>query len=89
MKEQRPCRQELLEWINVVSFAVNESALFLDTHPECTEALEYFEEFSSRRKQALKEYEKYYGPLTADTAASCQERWKWINGPWPWQEGGC
>ena len=45
MSEQRPCRHELMEWINIVSFAVDDVKLFLDTHPCNTEALEYFEEF--------------------------------------------
>lgn len=89
MNEQRPCRQELLEWINIVSFAVDDVKLFLDTHPCNQEALEYFEEFKNHRIQALKEYAKYYGPLTIDTASSCEDRWKWIDEPWPWQEGGC
>ena len=40
--------------------------------------------------EALKEYANLYGPLTVDTAAhNCTERWRWINEPWPWQEGGC
>ena len=53
----RPCRTELLNHINAVSFAVD----------------------------AMN-----FGPLTIDTAtASCSEYWKWINEPWPWQEGGC
>ena len=72
------------------SFAVDDVKLFLDTHPNCPEALEFFDEFKKQRVQALKEYAKYYGPLTVDTAVpSCSDRWNWINEPWPWQEGGC
>ena len=86
----KPCRKELLHWINVVSFAVYDAQLFLDTHPDCKDALEYFYEYNQLRNEALKEYAKYYGPLTIDTAAaSCSDRWNWINEPWPWQEGGC
>ncbi len=85
----KPCRSDLLRWINVVSFATDDAKLFLDTHPDCTEALEYFNEYNKLRKQALKEYALYYGPLTLDTAANCADQWKWINEPWPWQEGGC
>ena len=55
-----------------------------------TNALAYFHEYSKLRNQALKEYAKYYGPLTIDTTmTSCTDRWNWINEPWPWQEGGC
>ena len=90
MNENRPCKKELLEWINIVSFAVDDVKLFLDTHPNCTEALDFFDEFKKQRVQALKQYASAYGPLTVDTADySCAERWNWINEPWPWQEGGC
>ena len=61
----------------------------LDTHPCNTEALEFYEEFKNQRMQALQEYAKYYGPLTLDTMCTPADKWKWIDTPWPWQEGGC
>ncbi len=83
-------RKELLCYIDQVSFTVDDIQLYLDTHPWDMEALKCFQEYSQKRNQALKEYANMYGPLTIDTAAnSCVERWKWINEPWPWQEGGC
>lgn len=86
----KPCRKDLLQWINVVSFAVDDVKLFLDTHPDNQEALNYFHEYNQLRNQALREYSQHYGPLTLDSAsASCSDRWNWINEPWPWQEGGC
>ncbi len=86
----KPCRKELLEHINAVSFAVDDIKLFLDTHPENQEALSSFYKYSEMRNAALKEYASYYTPLTIDTAVdSCTDRWNWINEPWPWQEGGC
>ena len=36
---KRPCRRELLDWINVVSFAADDTKLYLDTHPGSQEAL--------------------------------------------------
>ena len=89
MTENRPCREDLLHWINVASFAVNETQLFLDTHPCNTEAMKYFEEMKSQRTAALNEYAKHYGPLTMDTIHTPVEHWKWIHSPWTWQEGGC
>lgn len=88
-ERRRPCRKELLDWINAVSFAADDSKLFLDTHPQDQNALRYFEEMKMHRVEALKEYAKYYGPLTLDTASVASDRWCWINEPWPWQEGGC
>ena len=48
------------------------------------------EKYQEMRKCALREYAKYYSPLTIDTVRtdSC-ENWNWIDEPWPWQEGGC
>ena len=36
---ERPCRKDLLDHINAVSFAVDDVKLFLDTHPCDEDAL--------------------------------------------------
>lgn len=89
MTDQKPCRQDLLNWINIVSFAVDDIKLFLDTHPHNQEALTYFEEYKCMRNKALNEYARFYGPLTVDTADTPDDCWKWVSEPWPWQIGGC
>lgn len=90
LNDNRISRQELLHRINVASFSVDDVKLFLDTHPENSEALAWFHEYSRIRNDALREYARLYYPLTIDTASvSCSDYWKWINEPWPWQEGGC
>ena len=53
MADNRPCKAELLDWINTVSFVCDDTKLFLDTHPCNTEALEFYEEFKNQRMQAL------------------------------------
>ena len=45
MADNRPCKAELLDWINTVSFVCDDTKLFLDTHPCNTEALEFYEEW--------------------------------------------
>lgn len=89
MMKNCPCREDLLHWINIVSFAVNDVQLFLDTHPDCQEALAFFEEMKCQRTAALQEYASLYGPLTIDTTCTDRERWQWVQSPWPWQKGGC
>ena len=90
MAATKPCRADLLQWINAVSFAVNDVQLFLDTHPCDQNALAYFEKYQAERNRALKEYARHYGPLTIDTLdTSACENGNWINDPWPWQKGGC
>lgn len=78
---------KLLQFINEVSFAVDDVQLYLDTHPTDSAALEYFKKYSCLRRQALEEYAKAYGPLEEDQVFSdC--KWAWIEQPWPWK-GGC
>lgn len=82
-------RRELFEYINQISFVVDDVKLFLDTHPENQKALDYFQKYKEKRIEALKEYAEVYGPLTVDTVSENSDCWSWINEPWPWQEGGC
>ena len=63
-------RKVLLNHINTVSFAVNDIQLYLNTHPEDTEALAYFHEYKEKRGKALREYATCYGPLTIDTVGA-------------------
>lgn len=49
MADNRPCKAELLDWINTVSFVCDDTKLFLDTHPCNTEALEFYEEFKKSK----------------------------------------
>ena len=88
---QNQQREMLLKKINEVSFAVDDILLFLDTHPDCQEALDFYRQNVAIRKEALSEYARLYGPLTIDTAdASCTRSWEWIQQPFPWEmKGGC
>ena len=82
-------QEKLLHDIGILGFVVVELSLYLDTHPNDRNALEYFNHYNRMSNQAKKEYSKKYGPLTialADTS-DCSE-WNWATLPMPW-EGGC
>lgn len=82
-------QQQLFSWINEISFVVNDIILYLDTHPEDEEAMNYFNHYSEMRNKALKTYEEHYGPLTIDTAAPASGNWYWATQKWPWEGGAC
>lgn len=86
---QRPSRKELMNKINMYSFAVNEANLFLDTHPFDAEALAYFQKYRELRMDAVREYARYYAPLIIDYAVDDRTPWSWINEPWPWEGVEC
>lgn len=89
MAYQAPSRQQMLKWVDMVSFAAHEANLYLDTHPADQAALRYFQEYSRLRKQALQDYAVMYGPLTVDYAVGIKGKWEWIQQPWPWEGGNC
>lgn len=80
-------KHKLRHYIDVVSFVVDDTKLFLDTHPDNKEALEHFENYSNARKNAMKEYAEHFGPLTVDTASG-DDYWQWVKHPWPWEMEG-
>ena len=81
-------QKNLLHHIGVVDFVVVEMTLYLDTHPQDREALEYFNHYMCMKNQMMKDYAVKYGSLTLSAADSCSKEWKWTSQPMPW-EGGC
>lgn len=82
-------KNQLLKEINDNSFAVNDTVLYLDNHPEDAQALKYFQECREKRKQAMQQFEAEYYPLTVDCVnADNAAHWSWGDAPAPW-EGGC
>ena len=77
----------LLRKVYEASFAVDDVILYLDTHPDDQDALNYYQYVSELRKQAMDAYEAQCGPLMIDEVWS-DNYWTWVNNPWPW-EGEC
>lgn len=82
-------KKNLLYYITVVSFAALDASLYLDTHPQDEDAMEYFNHFIEARRQAVKEYSMRFGPLNLDQIKDSSDEWKWATQPWPWEGGGC
>ena len=78
-------KQQLLRRIQELCFAKTEAELFLDTHPECRDALDFYRRTVGALDAASEEYNNKYGPLTASAAAASSDGWSWVSAPWPWQ----
>lgn len=85
----RMSKDQLFDWINMVSFAVVETALYLDTHPCDGEAMKFYHEVLEMRKNAITEYSNHFEPLTLDLAGGNKGKWEWAMSPWPWEGGSC
>lgn len=77
-------RERLMKRIQVCDFALTDAALFLDSHPEDPAALHYYHKYQQLRRQAADAYTQKYGPLRHSDFDG-GDRWKWVDGPWPWQ----
>ena len=77
--------------ITKVSFAMDDTRLYLDTHPNCMEALEYFKKPQMIRHQLIKEYTERFGPVYSYNIGD-SDSWHWNHGSFPWtssKKGRC
>lgn len=82
-----PCKNNcdnIINRLQTIDFAIVETVLYLDSYPDCAEALHNFRKLTEERKGVVAAYESECGPLTC----SCGNdicKWRWTDGPWPWE----
>lgn len=92
MRRSERTERELMDIITKVSFAMDDTRLFLDTHPDCTEAMEYFKKMHRIRHEAVKEYAQRFGQIESYHIDNDDDSWDWNSAPLPWhssKKGGC
>ena len=67
-----------------LGFAVQELALYLDTHREDQEALALYREYQQMYDKCRQLYIQEHGPLTHGMPATA-EGYTWLDDPWPWE----
>ena len=75
-------KDELLMQIQELAFAMNDIALYLDIKDD-NNMINTFNNYSKKKEELCKTYEKKYGPLERDYYK--YNNWKWDNNPWPWE----
>lgn len=75
---------EILKQIQALEFTAVDFHLYLDTHPDDGRALSDYASAIEELQRLRATYIRYGGPLTATDLVE-QERWSWIDEPWPWQ----
>ena len=66
-----------------MAFAIQELALYLDTHRDDREALEIYRAYQKAYQDAAMEYSRCCGPLTHKHPV--EGPYKWLDDPWPWE----
>ena len=80
MNEQK----KLLSRIATCDFILTETALFLDTHPDCSEALDFYKKHLEMRRKAAEEYTEKFGMLRHEDYIGQNKR-QWTECPWAWE----
>ncbi len=72
--------------LHALSFALVETSLYLDGHPNDRRAIEYYNKMKAQYEKELEMYEREHGPVSmmSDTVTE-NGKWQWVNHPWPWQ----
>lgn len=78
-------QQQLMRDVQIVSFLVKDAELFLDTHPDAAQALSFYDYYNQLLAALTADYENTFGPLTVRGVAA-NNRWTWIDQPWPWEK---
>ena len=74
----------LLTAVQMYDFYLKELQLYLDTHPDCKNALKAYGEYTKLRNEAYRMYTEKYGPLLPEDNRS-DEYFSWVKDPWPWE----
>lgn len=84
MVNQKPLPATAKHQLQALGFAIQELALYLDTHPEDKEALQLYREYQKLYARLAEQFQKECGPLTHGTPMN-DDTYTWMNQPWPWE----
>lgn len=81
---KKPLSATPMSELQALAFAVQELALYLDTHQSDFEALELYHAYQKKYKDHSTEYVNHYGPICHTDVSEAAE-YSWLSEPWPWE----
>lgn len=84
MVNQRELNITPLTELQALNFAIQDLALYLDTHRDDCEALELYRAYQKMYEKCREEYKRKHGPLNHGIASDNQ-CYDWLDDPWPWE----
>ena len=70
--------------MQTLAIAIQDLALYLDTHRDDSEALEVYRTYQQMYQQCREQYQKKIGPLNHHMPDDCKD-YRWLDDPWPWE----
>lgn len=79
-------KEKMLLEIGRISFAAHDLNLYLDLYPNDESMLTLFNDYRKSANELISQYEAKFGPLNVSSNSLENGPFKWINGPWPWED---
>ncbi len=80
-------RDELLKLIHASGFTMRDLALYLDTHPDCEDALAHYTMQAEALEAAMSAYAQRFGALRQCDIPQSPNGWSaWAQTAWPWEK---
>lgn len=84
INKTNPCAGTPLGELMALTFMAKELQLYLDTHPDDTDAFKALRETLALKREGAERYVKLYGPLKLEDL-EMSDKYDWLRGPWPWE----
>ena len=78
-------KEEMLVNIGQYSFMMHDINLYLDVHPNDSDALQKFTEYRNKLNDLITKYERKYGPLGVKGNINNSTPFSWVTENWPWE----
>lgn len=69
--------------MQALAFAIQELALYLDTHRNDQEALQLYRSYQKMYHDCVKKYSKEFGAMNHHIVT--EGSYSWLDDPWPWE----
>ena len=69
--------------LQTLAFAIQELALYLDTHRNDRQALEAYQAYQKMYHECLTRYQEKRGPM--NHRSPTEGEYRWLDDPWPWE----
>lgn len=79
-------KEKLMCEIMALDFAITDLKLYLNTHIYDVETIALYNKCVMKSKVLRDTYQNLYGPIIAESYAGSEDRWNWVDDPWPWEK---
>ena len=68
-----------------IDFSIIDTVLYLDAYPNCKKALSYYHKLKAEREAVVEALSKSCNMPVTSFENSSEDKWHWIESPWPWE----